>query len=77
LACSRLASAVFSAANVGGDVGFGGRNGRCLAFDAGFLLDVLNGGDGLTPGDLLAFLDVEVGDAAHGGGAKVDGCTWP
>ncbi len=62
----------FFRGNIGGNVGFGCGNGCCLALDAGFLLDVLDGSDDFTLLDLLAFLDVEVGDAAHGRGAEID-----
>ena len=44
----------------------------CWPVDAGLLLDVLDGSHDLAFFHLLTLLDVEVGDAAHGGGAEVD-----
>ena len=43
----------------------------CWPLTVGFLLHVLDGGHGLALLDLVAFLYIEVGDAAHGGGAHV------
>ncbi len=42
----------------------------------GFLLHVLDGGDHLAPLNPVAFFHVEVGDAAHRGGADVDVGLW-
>ncbi len=58
--------------NIGGDVGLGGGDGGLLAGDIGFLLHVLDGGDRLALLHHVALFHVEVGDAAHGGGAEVD-----
>ncbi len=62
--------------NVCVNVGFGGGNGGLLADDIGFLLHVFNGGHGLALFHEIALFDVEVGDAAHGSGAKIGIGSW-
>ena len=57
--------------DVGVNVGFCGGDGGLLADDIGFLLHVFNGGHGLALFHEVALFDVEVGDAAHGGSAKI------
>ena len=44
-----LASAVFSAAMIAGDVGLGGGDGGLLGGDGGRGLDVLDGGEDVAP----------------------------
>ena len=58
--------------DVGIDVGAVGGDGGDLSVDVGLLLHVLDGGDDLALLDVVAFIDVEAGDAAHGIGADVD-----
>ncbi len=72
MAWAMLASAVFSAARQAGDVGLGGVDAGLLGRDGGRGLDVFNGGKGGAGLDVVAFFDVEVRDAAEGGGADVD-----
>ncbi len=72
MAWAMLASAVFSAAIIGVDVGLGGGDGGLLRRDGGGGLHALDGGEDGAGLDVVAFLDVEVGDAAEGGGADVD-----
>ncbi len=55
-----------------GDVGAGGGDGGLLGGDGGGGLDVFHGGEDGAGFDVVAFLDVEVGDAAEGGGSDVD-----
>ena len=43
-----------------------------LAGDVGFLLHVLDGSDDLPLLHVVAFVDIEVSDAAHGIGADID-----
>jgi len=62
----------FFRGQIGGNVGFGGGDGGLLPGDIGFLLHVFDAGHDLALLDHVAFLDVQVGDAAHGRGAQVD-----
>ena len=62
----------FLGGDEGVDVGFGGGDGGLLGRDGGLWLDAFHGGEDSTFFDLIAFLDVEVGDASEGGGAYVD-----
>ena len=48
-----------------------GGNRGLLAVNLRLLLHVLDGGDYFAPGDAVAFLYVQVCDAAHGGGAQI------
>ena len=57
--------------NTGGNIRLGGGDGGLLAGNTGLLLHVLDGGHGLALLDHVPFLHIEVGDAAHGGGAHV------
>ena len=58
--------------NIGGNVGLGRGDGSLLAGDIRFLLHMLDGGHRLALGYLVSLLHIEMGDAAHGGGAKVN-----
>ncbi len=55
-----------------GDVGVGGGDAGFLGRDGGLGLDALDRGEGCAGFDVIALFDVEVGDAAEGGGADVD-----
>ncbi len=52
--------------DVAGDVGVSGGDGGLLRGDGGLGLDALDRGQGSAGFDVVAFLDVEVGDAAEG-----------
>ena len=58
--------------DVGGDVGLGGGDGRLLGVDGGLRLDAFHACHDVALMDVVALLDIEVGDAAEGGGADVD-----
>ena len=58
--------------DVGGDVGSGGGDGGLLGVDRGLGLHALHAGEDVALLHVVAFFDVEVGDAAEGGGADVD-----
>ncbi len=44
----------------------------CCAATLASLLDILDGGEDFALLHVVAFIDIEVGDAAHGVGADVD-----
>ena len=67
----------FLGGDIGIDVGAVGGDGGLLRGDIGFLLDVLDGGDDLALLNVVAFIHVEVGNAAHGVGADVDVSLGP
>ena len=50
----------------------GGGDGGLLGGDGGLGLDAFDRGEGGAGFDVVALFDVEVGDAAEGGGADVD-----
>jgi hypothetical protein len=58
--------------DVGGDVGARGGDGCLLGVDGGLGLDGFDAGEDVALADVVALLDVEVGDAAEGGCADVD-----
>ena len=57
--------------NIGSNVGLGGGDGRFLAGDIGLLLHILDGGHRLALLHHVTLFHIEVGDAAHRGGADI------
>ena len=57
--------------NIGVNVGFGGGDGGLLGVDRGLLLHVLDGGQSLALLHEVAFLDIEVRNAAEGRGPHI------
>ena len=58
--------------DVGGDVGLRGGDGGLLGVDGSLGLDALHAGEDVAFLNVVPLLDVEVSDAAEGGGADVD-----
>ena len=66
----------FFRGNIGGNIGLGGGYGRFLAGDIGRLLHILDLRQGFALLHPVTLFHVEVGDAAHNVGAKVDISSW-